>query len=359
MISSFRVQGFKCFRDLSVKLTPIVALSGGNGVGKSSLIQALLLAHLAQDGDSHVALNGPVGLRLGQVLDVVRAPKVQFSAASHTGEEASWVLAADSDEALVLRVEERPTPTFAELDRRLMYLQAERLGPRDVLEIDSRPDDELHVGVRGEFVAHVLDRRERSHKVHVALRHPTAQVGPTLGKQTEAWMQDLVPGIEVLVQAFPMLSATAIRLRKAGLTTEWLRAQNMGFGVSYVLPIIVAGLVAAPGSTLIVENPEAHLHPAGQSLVAQFLGRVATTGVQVILETHSDHVLNGLRLASIDNNPLQPENVRILHFISGDEQPSVQSIGLTERGALTAAPAGFFDQSEKDLAAILEARRRV
>jgi predicted ATPase len=175
-------------------------------------------------------------------------------------------------------------------------------------------------------------------------------------------MQDLVPGIEIRVQSFPSLSATAIRLRKTGLTTEWLRPQNIGFGVSYVLPIIVAGLVAAPGGMLIVENPEAHLHPAGQSLVAQFLGRVASMGVQVIMETHSDHVINGLRLASVgDHHPLQPRDVRILHFRSNtrpdNNQPLVQSIGLTERGGLTSAPEGFFDQSEKDLAGILENRR--
>ena len=358
MISSFRVQGYKCFSDLSVDFAQIVALSGGNGVGKSSLIQALLLGHLAQTAGSHIALNGPVGLRLGQALDVVRGAKVILTARNDAGQEATWTLAADSDDGLVLRVEERAGQVFRELDQHLMYLQAERLGPRDMLEIDSRPDDELHVGVRGEFVAHVLDRKERSHKVPEALCHPTAQVGPTLGQQTEAWMQDLVPGINVRVQAFPELSATAIRLRKAGLKTEWLRAQNMGFGVSYALPIVVAGLVAATGSTLIVENPEAHLHPAGQSLIAQFLGRVSTAGVQVILETHSDHVLNGLRLASVDDHPLRPEQVRILHFLAGDEQPIVQSIGLTEKGSLTAAPTGFFDQSEKDLSAILKARRR-
>jgi predicted ATPase len=76
-----------------------------------------------------------------------------------------------------------------------------------------------------------------------------------------------------------------------------------------------------------------------------------------VLETHSDHIINGLRLAAISDHPLHRDQVTILHFSHGDSQPHVQSIKLTERGSLTSVPEGFFDQSEKDLAAILKARR--
>lgn len=60
----------------------------------------------------------------------------------------------------------------------------------------------------------------------------------------------------------------------------------MGFGLSYALPIVVGGLVAAKDGLLIVENPEAHLHPQGQSNMGQFLAWLAGKGVQVIVETH-------------------------------------------------------------------------
>ena len=198
-----------------------------------------------------------------------------------------------------------------------------------------------------------LVREELCHPGHAASALPRS-----LSKQAEAWLQDLVPGIELRVEPFPALSATAVRLRRRGQATEWLRPQNIGFGVSYVLPVIVAGLVAQPGSMIIVENPEAHLHPQGQSVLARFLARVASSGVQVVAETHSDHFLNGLRLAVVAEQVIRAEDLAIQFFSCPEAGVSVERIQLTDRGGLSAAPAGFFDQSEKDLAAILKARRR-
>ncbi len=355
MITSFGIQGFKCFVDLELGLTQVNVLSGINGAGKSSFIQSLLLTKLAQPPSTHVALNGPYELCLGQALDVARGQQVQLKLTNSESVSGQWVLEAEDDTDLTLTVVEA-SAAVPELTH-LTYLQAERLGPRDFLRLDSRPDDELNVGVRGEFVAQVLSTKDRRFNVEPTRCRRPDEVGTTLSKQVEAWLQDLVPGIELRTEAFPDLSAATVRLRQSGLATEWLRAQNLGFGVSYVLPILVAGLVAPTGSLLIVENPEAHLHPQGQSQIAQFLARVAAAGVQVVIETHSDHVINGLRLAAISDHPLRREQVTILHFSHGEEQPDVQSIRLTERGSLTVIPEGFFDQSEKDLAAILEARR--
>ena len=82
-----------------------------------------------------------------------------------------------------------------------------------------------------------------------------------------------------------------------GNTMEFLRAVHTGDGLVQVLPIVVAALSAAEDSLLLIENPEANLHPAGQAHMGEFLAEVAAAGVQVILETHSDHVLNGIRRA--------------------------------------------------------------
>ncbi|MGH3693299.1 MAG: AAA family ATPase [Pseudonocardiaceae bacterium] len=90
-------------------------------------------------------------------------------------------------------------------------------------------------------------------------------------------------------------------------------AGNIGFGFSYALPVIIAGLLAPGGGLLLVENPEAHLHPAGQSRLGRFLARIAGSGVQVVLETHSDHILNGVRLAVADERTINAHDV-IVHF---------------------------------------------
>jgi predicted ATPase len=132
---------------------------------------------------------------------------------------------------------------------------------------------------------------------------------------------------------------------------------NFGFGVSYVLPIIVNGLAAEPGSTMIVENPEAHLHPKGQSRIGQFLSQVAVSGVQVVVETHSEHVVNGIRVNSL-RSKLSPDDI-CLNYFTPDPDPAkhVRQIELNDRMDITDWPEGFFDQEEIDLRELRDIRK--
>ncbi|MCQ4437669.1 AAA family ATPase, partial [Clostridioides difficile] len=80
-----------------------------------------------------------------------------------------------------------------------------------------------------------------------------------------------------------------------------LSSFNVGFGITYVLSIITLVLSAEPGDILIIENPEAHVHPRGQIELGKFLALASKSGIQIIVETHSDHIFNGMRLF-IKNN---------------------------------------------------------
>jgi predicted ATPase len=130
----------------------------------------------------------------------------------------------------------------------------------------------------------------------------------------------------------------------------------MGFGVTYTLPVILAGLTAGKDGILIVENPEAHLHPAGQSQMGYFLASIASAGVQVMVETHSDHVLNGIRRA-IGEHRILSEDQAIIHFFDVDGAPP-KSLRFTETGGIASWPRGFFDQYQLDVAALTRLRRR-
>jgi len=136
------------------------------------------------------------------------------------------------------------------------------------------------------------------------------------------------------------------------------RATNVGFGITYTLPVLVALLSSPPGSLVLVENPEAHLHPKGQVRIGQLMALAAASGVQVMVETHSDHVLNGIRLAAY-NRQIDHRGVRLHYFErenSKQGRVSVVSPSMDENGRIDQWPEGFFDVWDKCLEALLEPR---
>jgi predicted ATPase len=152
----------------------------------------------------------------------------------------------------------------------------------------------------------------------------------------------------MVVQQVPQTNAVTLGLRTSA-DTGFHRPIHVGFGLTQVLPIIIAALSAIEGSILLIENPEVHLHPGGQALMGQFLADVARAGVQVMVETHSDHVLNGIRRA-VKGRRLEPEQVAIHFFrMRSKELPQVLSPQLDSSGNIDIWPDGFFDQFDKDM----------
>jgi len=149
----------------------------------------------------------------------------------------------------------------------------------------------------------------------------------------------------------------SFNFERAGLTTRDYRPTNVGFGLSYTLPVLVALLGMNPGGLLLIENPEAHLHPHGQAKVGELIARAAEAGIQVILETHSDHVLNGIRIA-VKNGIIAPEKVALHYFQRADDDSlstgvEVVSPEIDADGRIDDWPEGFFDEYGKALRSLL------
>jgi len=225
------------------------------------------------------------------------------------------------------------------------YITAERTGPREIYPLRDRQNATL-VGPQGEHAVSLL-HWGRDEQVLADLALP--DVAKTRLRQVEARMQAFFPGCAFTVEQVSQANAVTLGLRTSE-DTGFHRPIHEGFGLTQVFPIVVAALSAAEEDILLIENPEVHLHPAGQALMGQFLADVARAGVQVILETHSDHVLNGIR-RSVKARRLAAEQVAI-HFFrprSTAGETQVFSPVLDDSGNIDSWPEGFFDQFDKDM----------
>lgn len=372
MLTQLNLEHFKCFERLHLPLGRLTLLSGTNASGKSSVMQALALLHQTikdHEWSTRLLLNG-CALQLGTVTDVVDKVTGRRSFSIGVTDDncpVQWdfegIYPVDmSVQVTNVRInhqdyENPPALHFLMPDnllsqdhdltkriQRLSYLTAERLGPREVYQLDD-PSASRIVGSRGESAVSLL-HWGRDEPVIEALR--LADAVPTRLKQVSLRMREFFPGCSLDVQAVPQTNGVTLGLRTSD-ATDFLRPIHVGFGLTQVFPIIVAALSAQQDDLLLIENPEVHLHPAGQALMGEFLAKVAAAGVQVILETHSDHILNGVR-RSVKNHDIFPDEVMI-HFFRDRalEDAQVTSPSMDAKGNLDSWPDGFFDQFDKDM----------
>jgi predicted ATPase len=372
MLTNLSLKHFKCFELLQLPLKPLTLLSGTNAAGKSSVLQALVLLHQTMrehEWSTRLILNGSV-IRLGTVADVVDKVhgRREFSIAVVDEEQAyQWfftgdraemsmkvdrIIAGDSscDQPEILRHllphvlgSAGSSCSLAHRLQRLTYITAERVGPREIYAIEDRQVATV-VGPAGEHAVSVLHWGRDD----LVMDELTLQGVPkTLLRQVEGQMRLFFPGCAIAVQQVPQANVVTLGLRTSD-DTDFHRPIHAGFGLTQVLPIVIAALSSEKGDMLLIENPEVHLHPAGQALMGRFLGDVANAGVQVIVETHSDHVLNGVR-KSVKAKQLDAKKVAT-HFFRSRSEKGTQVISpqLDSSGNLDIWPDGFFDQFDKD-----------
>jgi predicted ATPase len=371
VITQIELHYFKCFELLKLPLADLTLLSGSNASGKSSILQALVMLHQTMrehEWATRLVLNGDA-LKLGTVADVVdkvhgrRTLEIVVTADL---QNFRWVFSGDrSDMSLAVDIVESegvtsdnpsklhcllPHPNgevasiMAQRLCNLTYLTAERIGPREFYPVEDKSITTV-VGPEGEHAVSLL-HTGRDEKVLDELL--IDGVPPTRLRQVEARMKMFFPGCGLAVEQVPRANAVTLGLRTSE-DTDFHRPIHVGFGLTQVLPIVVAALSVGKGDLLLVENPEVHLHPAGQAFMGQFLADVARAGVQVIVESHSDHILNGIRRA-VKAQRLAPEQVA-LHFFKPRTEKDTQAISpqLDRSGNINSWPEGFFDQFEKDM----------
>lgn len=371
MIERLDLKHFKCFEELKLPLSQLTLLSGSNAAGKSSVIQALNLLHQtisSHEWSNRLLLNGNI-VNAGTVQDVVdkvngrRSFQVGLITEEHSfqwsfsGEREDMSVTIDSvtvdgeaqnsPEKLHFLLPDDSSPITRDMAKRLYsmtYISAERIGPRDYYLLDDLQNLPV-VGSTGENTVSLLYSRQDD-EVLPGMVEPS--VSPKLFQQVQFRMQQFFPGCELVVDRVPTINAVTLGIRTSE-DTGFHRPMHVGFGLTQILPIVVAGLAAKKDDLLIIENPEVHLHPAGQSMMGLFLSLVANAGVQVVVETHSDHLLNGIR-RSVKAGGLSPDKVDIHYFQPRElEGSQVSSPQIDSEGNISYWPKGFFDQYEMDM----------
>jgi predicted ATPase len=385
-LTKLRIDNLKCFRELSLRLAPLTLLTGFNAAGKSTSVQTLLLLAQAikkHDAGWKIALNGEL-VQLGTAGEAL-----------HEGAETGLVLGVETDRCKLawhLKAEGRGqthamsidkiewqvseqlgtfTPAMSRLAALLpndcqgelaeirdvigstVFISAIRSGTDDVYPIPTDPVPTCaDVGVRGEFAAWWLEQTA-DEEVDIGRRH-SKEEATTVRRQFNAWASSLFPGAQANATRIPSTQLVQLSWRNHE-TDSWRRPANIGYGLTYALPILIAGLLAKRGQILVIDSPEAHLHPMGQSNMGRFLATVAASGVQLIVETHSDHILNGIRRAVYEKT--LPPNETAIHFFNSrprcpDDYAHVISPRMDVNGSLSEWPSGFFDQAEHDMSVL-------
>ncbi|EFO79873.1 hypothetical protein OSCT_2248 [Oscillochloris trichoides DG-6] len=390
MLQQIILRHFKCFEQLRLPLAPLTLLSGLNASGKSTVIQSLALLHQTMTenpGSPGLVLNGK-DVTLGsadEIVDKISGRDSFTIKIEHSEGTIHWRMQVEANELIAPfaaiqwetedtrgQLSHEDTRTFlskpglpiglVETLQSLTYISADRIGPRETYQASSSTQ-QTGVGARGEYTPWFIDTYEDL-LIPGAMCHPGAT--PMLKRQVEAWLDAFFPGSGFEIERLPRTNLLVMRLRTSS-ATNYHRPVNVGYGLSHVLPVITACLGAVGlaqrdsqvAPLVMIENPELHLHPAGQSAMGVFLARAAATGAQVIIETHSDHILNGIRRAvkGVEGEPiLQPDHVAIHFFQSRDDsgkRPQLISPVIDAQGNLDTWPPDFFDQYEKDVGSLI------
>lgn len=370
MITSLELRCFKCFEKFErpIHFSQINVLTGSNGRGKSSIFQAILL--LAQSFRSGKNINGlrlnGKNVKLGTFEDVMNRSSdsqcfsICFSSDDVDENVVSFVFAPDDKDprnavlsSLKVRYanqEEKelvnfvggtdenisnetsvPTATSAikaiNQLRNVCFISADRQGPQNYVI----KEDECKniVGIHGEYVVHAIKEKEST-----ILSQIIGAVSFIMGGASISVKDIDKEYIKILIDSMD--------------GTRGYKPANVGFGYSYILPIVVLPIIVDEGAKLFIENPEAHLHPGAQSRLMDYLISIAKEKkLQLFIETHSDHVINAVRIAVKNQQyDLLKDDVAFIHVDRDKQksQPVIWQIGVDSDGNLSDYPHDFLEE---------------
>lgn len=334
MLETLELKNFKSFLDQRFEFKPLTILAGINASGKSSVVEAIKFLYDDKSKEPMHFDDEPYA------LDDMKSKL--------TRDDWFCVSALWNGENLRLRIDlldENPPQVGLNqvLERNdLQLISASRIGPQEYYKLNPLSKD-AYLDKNGQFIFdYILKKDEKNTKIDEKLKYEDSV---SFKDNVSDWLQIISPNSNL------KLDITKDRKQVKPYYND-IEAVETGFGISYSLPII-ATLLDSNIKLLVIDSPEAHLHPKGQSELCKLIARAVATGKQVVLETHSDHIIDGVRVA-VKQELINCDDVTIYFLERDANEPSkATKISVDSYGNLSEWPEDFFDQTIKDAGVLL------
>lgn len=353
MINKFYLSNFKCINEYAFNFNSLNLLTGKNSSGKTSVIQALQL--FVDNLQNTLALTTERDMRnpnkLGTFAELANyiqnANVFQISACWDEKHGVNMHFKPDGGKVNTkVKIEEKISGDCNLLsDSQFFYLPANRESDEDVYGINPLSDISL-LGNKGQYV---IDYYSRHAGDLLAPEFCVSADSRTLESQVNYWLKKIA-GYELDVK--PQNDTYQVFFVKEGKSS---RPMHVGTGIGFLAAQLIVCLAASKNSIIVIENPEIHLHPAAQAELTQFFAFVSKMGRQLLIETHSDHIINGT-LVALHQQKLSVDNVRMYYFEDNTRLPAEEQIVQLEvyqDGSIKHTPKGFGDQIDIDLKALI------
>lgn len=369
MFAEITIDNFKCFGlPQTFHFSKVNVFSGFNGRGKSTVLQSLLLVAQSYYKNDTLELLETKGnfCNLGLFVDLLsfgtEKNHISFSFKGDKKDDKELKLVYREKDDRVGRLSElwidkknyiegrsdlegskkTEEATFWNYPKEveayfksIRYISANRQGPT-IFEVKDEVNQFNPVGVNGEHILNMIAGNKSLQE----------KISSIVSRIMDGGEIDIIGDQDKNIDVLSLFFKNTFAKQESKI-----KSINFGFGYTYVLPIIIAASTMTDG-ILIIENPEAHLHPRAQSKLIKELVLLANeNNVQLFIESHSEHIVNAVRLCTLcEKYKINNNDVKIYFF---GKDMSVKLLKLSPEAQISEWPYGFFDQQEKDVAEIL------
>lgn len=393
MIKQISFSNFKCLNGKTFDLNKLNVFSGYNGRGKSSVLQSLLMlsqstgfgagsliklhlnGELVNLGDFDEILTNDLednvefdlitddsqfeDIRLGYTLSeedikIGSINKCIINGVDYFDTIGSLSPTATTVSSVQRQFSKSVPEGLIKLLRNIHYISANRIGPVKYVEKKEVPD--FHkIDPQGLNAINTIASYRELIPSSMSLGNTNSEM--QLKDALSVWMDYIMTGGKINLPDDKKSPVLSLEFDIKNSSARKFSSYNVGFGYSYILAIVITALIAKKDSIVIIENPEAHLHGQAQSRLTELLSKLATRGVQLFIETHSEHIINGFRKEMLKNNCDLTNTDTSIYFF--DHDFTVKQLEIYPNGKIPNWPKGFFDQETFDLAEIMKLGAKV